>query len=477
MFNAGRRAGVVVSLVVLTQAGWWLDPANSTGLASDANTGASAITPLLTHEELHRRRMAAAAAVSYSAAAGAANYNGQFPILQNTTVTYLSAPPSPYADSIMMCIARSATFTLNYIFPSATVRSGVFTALTVRGGVNYWKATGAFGSADVQKLAFNTTKNTAFWVNAQTGGVADTSEFIGVQATPFNTFFPAPVITAPASTDAYDVKTLCRVHLGLITVDGIPTAAGALRVSCVSFLNFQFAADSAAPGFGYPDTCTITGNNGAFASGFVYTGVSFTQCSFEGKIQGINVYLSFWNCQILGTLAMTNGEAVMFGGIVYNVQSIGSVIGLSGYVCLAGGVTDGIQPGAFNIGGVVLYIFASDLFTVSRGGTQILLSDPFFGTCEIVGHGSRYMFRLSNGAVVLNPAALSWVTVMKATTITFAVLDGQFNALAYDPVALTTGTTAIAVTPANLDLALGSGGFGGWAVIPATGTAMRKQQS
>jgi hypothetical protein len=458
----------VVPNTVLTQAVWFIDPANASGKASNKNDGLTATTPLLTHAELTYRR---------SVAAANSIYNGSFPILQNTTVTYLSAPASPYADPITLNVTRTGSFTLNYVYAATTTRTGVFTALTVRGGVNYWKATGAFGSADVQKLCINTTKGTAFWVNAVSGGIADTTEFMTTQTTPFNGFFPPPALIAPANTDAYSVMGLCRVHLGLINVDGAPTAAGTLRVACVSFLNFQIAADNSSPGFGYPDTCTITGNNGALSGGFVFTGVSFTQCSFEGKIQGINVFLSLWNCQVLGTAAVTNGEAIICSGVIYGGQSLGSNFSLDGYVCLAGQIGDGIQPGTIVVGAVVLYIFASDMFNCSKNGTQILLQAPLFTwPVEVVGHGSRYMWRMSGGAQVLNPNGLSWVTMMQATTSTFAVLEGQFNAMSFDPVALTFGLTAIAVTPANLDLSIVGGGFGGWAVNPVNGTALRKQQ-
>lgn len=454
---------------VLTQTAWFIDPANVSKKASDLNTGLTASAPLLTHKELARRRISAARSVGYG---------GMFPILQNTTVTYMSAPALPYADPINLDVARTGSFTLNYVYAATVTRTGVFTALTVRGGVNYWKATGAFGAADVNKLCINTTKNTAFWVNAQSGGIADTTEFVTAQTTPFNAFIPAPVLVAPANTDSYSVMGLCRVHLGLINVDGVPTNAGTLRVACVSFINFQFAADTTSPGFGYPDTIMITGNNGQLAGGAVYTSVAFTQCSFEGKVQGINIYLGFWNCQVQ-QLCVTTAEAICYGGVLFSSTANAGSISLDGYICLGGGMGDGLCAGTYQVGAVVLYIFSSDLWTCTKGGTQILLSSPLFALpVEIVGHGFRYMFRMSNGAIVLNPNALSWVTMIQATTITFAVLDGQFNALGFDPVALTFDTTTRAVTPANLDAVLANGaGFGGWAIVPGTGTALRKQQS
>lgn len=457
----------------LTQLIWYIDPANVTGVASNSNDGYTTATPLLTFAELNRRWMQASFANACCC---------YFRLTQNITVNYLSPPPDPYADSINLDIDRLGSYNLTFAYTPTIAHTGTITAITPRSAQQWWQVTGGILSSDVNTLIANTTRGTSAWILNQTAGVADTTEWIAT-ATGAIKNLSVPGLVTPVVGDSYSIKTLGRIHIGHINLRPTANSNGALHVSVVSFINFKFASDLVS-GFGFADALQINGLNGALGAGGSWLGITFTECFFEGNINLTNVFCTFYNSFVVNFISLLTGEAVLLGGGYNSIGGNASYMFIDAYTTFTGSSAvsdeDFPAPSLMELCSIMLYN-TQDAFFGTLKGSRFNLLPSFFnsGHSEIVGKTSRYMFRMSNGStVMLHPSSGNWTNFLKASTgPQFAAVDGglisAYTAVSFNQSTLALGSTPIAVTPTALDATIGSGGFGGWAVHPGTGTAFR----
>lgn len=456
----------------LTQSTWYIDPANSSGFASNANDGYTATTPLLTFSELNKR---------WKQASIVNNYTNFLKLTQDTSVIYLSVPADPYQDSVNLDVDRLGSFNLSFTYVPPTAHSGTITAVTPRGATQWWQVTGSLSNSDVHSLIVNTTKGSSAWVLAQTAGVADTTEWVTKATGAIKNLAPPSLIT-PVTNDSFSVKTLGRIHLGHINLQPTSNSNGTLHVSAVSFVNFQFAAD-ATSGAGFPDAVQINGLNGALGAGASWLGVTFTECLFEGKANITNVFCTFYNSFALDYITFLTGQGVFLGGGYNGLGGNASYMFIDAYTTFFGSSAvsdeDFPAPSLMELCSIMLYN-TQDAFFGTLKGSRFNLLPSFYnsGHSEIVGRTSRYLFRMSNGStVMLHPSSGNWTNFLKASTPQFAAVDGglisAFTAVSFNQSTMALGSTPIVVTPAALDATIGSGGFGGWAVHPGTGTAFR----
>lgn len=463
--------GSAINLIVLNQSIWYIDPANVTRFASDSNDGYTQNTPLLTFTELNKRWMRGSLA----------NNVCYFQLLQDTLVTFLSLPLDPYSDSINLDIERIGSYNLTFAYAAPTSRTGIFSAITTRSANQWWQVTGGIIPSDVNSLIINTTRNTAAWVIAQTSGVADTTEWTTAASTA-NKTVAIPTIVSSQVGDNYAIKNLCRIHVGHINIRPTSTLGSPPRISPISFFHFQFASD--AIGQGLPDELQINALNGAQGAGASFLGVNFTECSFEGKLNITNAGCYFYNCNVQNFMCLLTAQGVVLGGRQVSIGGNASYCIVDGYPVFTGQVaisdSDFPTSNLFEISCVMLYNTQDAFYGAVRSRFVILPSFYNGGLPEIVGKTTQYMFRMSGGSLVLiHNSSGTWTNACKASTGPhFASLDGGIIAgctvaVSFNQTTLTMGNTAIEVNPVNLDLAIGSGGFGGWAVHPGTLTSFR----
>jgi hypothetical protein len=457
-----------------TQAAWFVDPTNSSGLASDANTGLTALTPLLMLQELERRR---------SLAATLANNGGSFPVTQNTQVTLMSIPPVAANDLILTTpLRRIGSFQISYVFASTVARAGVIATVTARSGTQWWQVGSTFVNGDIGQLVLDTTAGTCAWVQAQAAGLADTTEWVATQAGPFTSFTSNAASVTPVITDAYAVQTLCTVKFGRaqITQQGAPSASG-FRPAVV-FYRFAFAGDTASF-FGIPDGTYFDCD--AAGSGVAGCGIGFTECVFRGVTFWRSGTFSWQNCYFATTAHLSpnvfvntfsggNNGIILDGAVLrcdtYHLQALDVLFSFG-----IGNNTSVALPSAINLGHVMLYKQTIGAAYFDTVGSQFILQANVgvLNAVQLAGQVTR-LFRISHGTKVLKtPTLATWVSGIPATVSSvFADIDAltTVNAVSFDTTALVLGVTPITVSPAALDATIGGGGFGGFAINPGTGT-------
>lgn len=412
-----------------SQAAWYLDPSNSTGLASDSNDGLTALTPIRTFREVLKR------------------WGTATPTLyQNTDFFFLSDQPD-FNDPIFLMPnmgTPGASGSLNITGSPVQVAAGT---LNVQQAKN--KATGArwqilangapgnFWAPYVGFLVHDTTQNAFFWVDEDLGGgVALITEPLG--PTDINT--PNPTQIAPANGDAFVVLRPSKVFMPLMNaVIGSGTTPYLQNLWVTSAPGSFGLFNQFLTNFAFCSTCRF---DGYLTNVGPESDIIMTNCLLRG---GLNI------CQ--GTLVggaihkpggfsgfnVTNGGSVLVDGDIYVEDYLGAggnlVVGSAYFGVAAECPPLNIQPGA------------SCSIAISPDAS-------YYGIGTVWGPG----------AIHVHPAAFMGVA---STTFTAAylctgplLLDGQAVASAYD---LATGLwhPNRALTPANLDLAVAGGGFGG----------------
>jgi hypothetical protein len=145
---------IAINNPTLSQATWFIDPANSTGLANDSNSGIDANHPVL----------------SYNGGI-VTKWGTNSPLLrQNTTLTWMSSQPSGGGDPVIFTpiMANGAVATITgTLGASQQVHSGSFTSVTAknRGTQTLLSANLGF-AASAGQLVQNTTsgKSSYAWV-------------------------------------------------------------------------------------------------------------------------------------------------------------------------------------------------------------------------------------------------------------------------------------------------------------------------
>lgn len=453
----------------LSQAAWFIDPANASGLASDKNDGKTTLTPLLTQAELTRR---------WTYAMGPSS-DGFFPIMQDIVVTYMSAPPNPVADPIKLNVERYGSANLSFVYAPATVRTTTISAVaTARTGSNWWRlsATSPFSSADLATngaLLKNTTTNAcAFAAFVSTGSVADTTEWMGYQSSPVTlNGLAGPAMAPPHVADSITVVSLARVKVTTITVRQVAAPGTGFVRWGVSFANFRFASDPSG-GLAQNDALTIQAQMSGI--GLNANGVSFTQCVFEGAVNQLTCYNALINCYCTQSQNASWGRLLIIGGLTNGVVTNGSSIIVDGYHLVQGRIGDQAAPvPSIILVGLACLYNVRDAFTAEQG-TEIRVQAIFYvgttPTAIICGTCERYVFRIVNKSSLFNMDGAAWATMIQAFSGYFFGMEGSVGAsmLAYDPSTLLIGSTLYAVTVANLDGVLFNG-----AIDPCRGPVVR----
>ncbi len=450
------------STAALTQAAWFIDPANSTGLASDKNSGASALLPLLTFKELQKRWTAAA--IAYG------GFNGYEPLLQDTKITYLSSPASPLADPIKLSKARYGSNNLGLTYAPAVLKSSTILAITTaRGGTSGWQitSTAGFVAGDVGKNLVNTTRNTLCTIVKVAAGVADITEPL-VYQTVVNPAALAPAMVAPVAGDSYNIIDACRVKLLGINLQQLAQDGNNFLREAVSFLNFSFVQTTNPFGTGSPDAIIVQG--AMTGIGFNASGASFSQCLFDANLSALAAWTQTINTVVNGTTNVSNGRHYAIGGLENGITTNGSIIAVDGYCLCKGRVGDQQAPQASVIQlGLVCAYGVQDAFT-TEVGTQIRMIAVNYGSYRIIGACTRYLFRAVNGGLIMPFDSTPWATFCTASFVKLLANETvPCNMLAYSQTTLLFGAL-FEVTIANLD---NVAALAGCAVDPGTGTSVR----
>lgn len=444
----------------MTQATWFVDPANSTGVASDSNSGIDAAHPVLT-------------------------WNGGIvpkwgtvspTINQDTTITWLSTQPfSPPAvpDPVVFTpvigagvSGQGATIIIKGVLGAAqTIHVGVIGA----GLLPKNRSTGQLLTADLGSAALvpgqlvqNTTLGKASFAHIyqQIGvtSVYQLSQPLAPVAVPyagalisevdtwavgdaFTVFEKVGVdlsVIAPTIT-AYDVidnfpAQVSLYHLRGISVDGSASDNNTSIGNDVTTVECRFD-DVVVDTSGSDDQVTFFINvaimAGAFNSGGADAGTSF----FGGLILGLFSGVASWSFD--------------FDAILDSGASLGFTIG-----------SPNLMPGFASSRMGLVYI-AGQIF--AQGGTEFLPT-PAPGSTFTTVWGSG----LING---VGSARLVYGTAVGAAVATFLntgglKLNGQTTATTINPATSLWLTPFLSITPAHLDAPFAGPGFAGLAINP-----------
>src|SRR5215472_9066501 len=154
-----ERVNASLSLPGFLQQGTWIvDPANSTGLASDENDGLTLTTPILTNAEIFRRwgytwspELSVPTGVHYLSSQASNNDPGPFnPILVTSTATltlFASLPATPSFTGTLNVVtaknrATNTTLQATFTTSTGTISSGQLLVNATRGGSLAWTVSG-----------------------------------------------------------------------------------------------------------------------------------------------------------------------------------------------------------------------------------------------------------------------------------------------------------------------------------------------
>ena len=428
-----------------SQATWFIDPANSTGLANDLNSGADITHPVLTY--------------NFGVAQKWTTYS---PMLrQDTTLTWLSSQPAGNGDPVIftpIMVGVTATITAP-LGAAQQIGAGVLAGVVPknRGTQQLLEADLGF-AAPIGSLVQNTTagKSSYAWVYLNVAGtVFALTQPLAPAALPvLDGMVPVEVDTW-ANGDSFVV--FAPIEVNIVEVD--PTVA-----------------EYILPDFTAPvqiNHVHLTSANGPFNSeAFIGSDVFTSECSIDPLLTdtsgNTDEFIGYWNAFV------STGAVVKYVGSLNTVFWGGALVGRA----------DGsLVDWAFDFDAIVdagparINIEASQVFSsndeieqgtfyvagVIRLGGDIGFRNPgaVSGTSLVWGPGSIDVVGMSR--IYYNPGAGGAMATF--TQAGGLQLNSQASATAYDG---TTGlwTILIPITPLKLDTPIGGGGFGGTAINP-----------
>jgi len=184
------------------QANWYVDPANVTGLANDANTGADATHPLRHFDEIHQR------------------WGTWQPLLtcpNGATTIWVMSGQAPEVDQVYIepRVENGCQFAVRGLLnASNTIQTGTLSGVTQiskSGGGTLAQATFGVGLTVGPEIVYNNTRATTAWLNTLSSG------------TTFNVSNPVPTAQVPyvpgltgnawANGDSYTVYQVPCINL------------------------------------------------------------------------------------------------------------------------------------------------------------------------------------------------------------------------------------------------------------------------
>jgi len=434
------------------QATWFIDPSNSTGNASDFNSGIDAAHPVLTYQS-----------------GVAKKWNTYSPVLnQNTTLTWLSSQPAgnPAGDPVIFTPIIGATapngpgaFVLveGTLGPAQQLFAGSLASVTPknRAAAQLLQADLGF-AAPIGSIVQNTTG----------GKTSFASVYKNISGTVFALAQPLAPQTTPAAFPPVEVDTWANgdtfvlyqpVFVDLLKVDA-SLIATFLPPNFPDQLQIQNIRSSAGTPVGEGNT--TVGTNIAMVNVTCDTALCITA-------QPNDVGNFYIGVSALGGVydGSQNFDGVWAGGFILSPFTGGTLIENLGWDVIIDATGGGDIELTASTGGDELLLgtgggayITGSIFVASSCRLTIIDGNVVWGPGGLSGLGSSHTF-YNNTAVA--------TFLQTGTTATEPVgaplaLNFQTSAVTFDP---TTGlwSTLIPITAANLDLAKTSGGFGGLA--------------
>lgn len=438
------------------QATWFIDPQNVTGLADDDNSGIDATHPVLTYNFGVARKWA-----TYSPT-----------LRQSTTITWLS-PQTDDTDPVVFTpiMVNCAAVLQGQLGAAQLLGSGILAGVVPKNRATAQILTADLGASfPVGSLIENTTagKESFAWVYKNTAG---TTYEISQPLIPITPTFPGAVSLSEVDTwangDTFEVYA--PMNINLANVD--PTIA-------------EYFSDS----FNFPAQVQLyhmnfwSSNGPGLSDVFIGSDVTIIECSADAALidrsaadEQFTYFINPYFGQGATSSSSNSSYIQVYGGVIAGPTLLvfiswslgfdiilaptagGSIELVSASPAIYGGGVNGSFPylGRVCLDGGITSLCGVWNVANADDATQIIWGT---GALDILGQSRVYYS---------SPAASTFLI----PTIT---INKQTSANAFDP---TTGlwTISIAITAANLDTAIASGGFGGTATNALGGGTITNQ--
>lgn len=419
------------------QATWFIDPANSSGLADDANSGIDSAHPVLTWASI------------------VAKWGTQQPRLrQDTTFTFMSSQADNsdpiYFDAYVENGAR-----INFVGvlgAAQTIVSGVLAGVVAKNRATPQLLNATLGAGvAVGSLVVNTTHNSRAWVYANVAGNTwAMSQPLVPAVLPTPSVVPAEVDTW-ANGDSYTAYNPVSVRFDYIGGRITSSSSGSIVVNSLTL--------AAVPSANSFDEARIDSTQTILSECKILREQLWRTVEVPGN-SGIV------NCALAGTSAIQKG-----------------LPGTAGTLFFTGGFTlANMQLASVNYTGDVILNSAVDLVTNGYAGGYGTVYVETGRTVRVLGAGDLNQFTQYGGPIVWGPGVWNVGSTVRnrypagaglavATFLNTGGLNLNGQGTAYS---VSTGAAAVwsslALTPAALDAAQGVAGFGGLAMNPGGAT-------
>jgi hypothetical protein len=387
---------------------WYVDPLSHVATCSDTNAGTTSAAPLCTFAEIARR------------------WGTLSPVLASATTIYLESNDSSSDPFSPAPVAGGGSLTITGVLSSAqqvwstTVSSYAARAYGTHASPGTLTSVSAPGSASAPsgysaQLVYDSTHPSYAWVYGVSGGTMTLSQPLN-GTTEVSTWANGDTITGYAPPTAY-IPSYSNTTLTLLT-DPVPNIV-ADQITHASLCSFNAIEVSGAQ---YYRVTTFTND---YAPNLIYQAGFTAYPNFPQAPIAVNGGEYY---QIIGSVGLTDDVATLPGTQFQFSYLANSAIG-------AGGTTGGVY-----IGNTLQLQGESDVFGPIWGPSGVIV---YSGSLSLASSASTYLFfggTISGGGI---------------TTGCVQSSAGQ--------------TCGITLSAANLDLAVASGGFGGYAIIQGNG--------
>lgn len=356
---ASSGNGAAAGGASLTQANWYVDEANVTGLASNANSGLTAGSPVLNWAEVLRRF-----------GVGGTVSNGT----NLVTVHYLSVPATPDAFRFDWppTVTLGANMSVSVEAPAGTaVRTGTLTAATA-----LVKTYGSAALATITDTGQVWTANQRVTITA--GARAGQSFWVVTGGT-------GTASITPCAT-AYDIAASTITNTTPVAGDAYLLESNALPTIDIADLNIHYADRAVGNKAFVFRGFTIAGGSLSTHSGQAL--VIFDRCVVSAVIQNLDV-VTFTNCWVTGTIIALAGMGLSFVAgydASFTIARAGSTLLYAQDVVMGGGIGANVSPGTLVALDGVGFFCAGDGVTVGPGCTfQVGNFGSVFGAGGLYG--------------------------------------------------------------------------------------------
>jgi len=424
------------------QATWFVDPANSTGLANDNNNGIDALHPVLSYNGGIVRKWGTTAPT----------------LAQNTIITWLSSQTGSGDPVILTPVMLGVVLTIKGTL--SFLGGGVLAGVVPKDRATQQLLEVNLGFAPpIGSLVQNTTigKSSYAWVYTNVAGnVFALSQTLVPVVLPFLGYSgPADEVDTWADGDTFEVWALTGINI--ITIN--PTIAEYDLVD-------SFPAQIQVNQISY-----ISSNGPGNSTVFIGDDVTSSECLFESELaggqgtNGTDAQFGFYsNCFLTSGVFQTSGDSIftwLQGGVL--ISAFGTIVSwnidFDAILDASSGASFVLNPTITNGNGQQYIGAAYIVGAITLVGLISFEVELPLSLCVLWGPGS---INAINSSRIVYPTGVG-AAVATFTNTGGLRLNGQTDANAFDSV---TGLWAslIPITPTNLDLAFGAGGFGGLAI-------------